>query len=81
MSPALFEGIKLVANNGLSQNFQVSHTFTMAASSPSSYRYGATYVGGNHTSPTEVGWHALSQIFLPIVKPETHKSSKAPLSI
>lgn len=48
--PIPFEGAKLLVQKGLSNNFQVSHTLTLASpQSPmgSGYRFGATYVGAS----------------------------------
>merc|ERR1719427_304157 len=48
--PMPFEGAKLLVQKGLSNNFQVSHTLTLASpQSPmgSGYRFGATYVGAS----------------------------------
>ena len=53
--PIPFEGFRLVVNKGLSNHFQVSHTLNLtSAPQGSSYHFGATYVGGNQLSPTEV---------------------------
>lgn len=51
--PITFEGAKLMVNKGLSNHFQVSHTFNLCSASPSGYRFGATYVGTKQTSPSE----------------------------
>lgn len=51
--PVNFEGAKLMVNKGLSNHFQVSHTINLCTSSPSGYRFGATYVGTKQLSPTE----------------------------
>lgn len=51
--PTNFEGIKFMVNKGLSSHFQVSHSLTLSAVTPSSYRFGATYVGTNQTGPNE----------------------------
>jgi len=48
-----FEGFKLVVNKGLSNHFQISHTLNLCATTPSSYHFGATYVGTKQLSPTE----------------------------
>merc|ERR1719427_1035827 len=48
--PMPFEGAKLLVQKGLSNNFQVSHTLTLASPQspmPSGYRFGATYVGAS----------------------------------
>lgn len=52
--PAPFEGFKLVVNKGLSNHFQISHSLNLSATTPSSYHFGATYVGSKQVSPTEV---------------------------
>ncbi|XP_057301132.1 mitochondrial import receptor subunit TOM40 homolog [Hydractinia symbiolongicarpus] len=52
--PAPFDGFRLCVNKGLSNHFQVSHTLNLSsAPQGTSYHFGATYVGGNQTSPTE----------------------------
>jgi len=52
--PMFFEGYKFLVNKGLSQHFQVSHTLTLSNSTPSGYRFGATYVGATRViSPQE----------------------------
>lgn len=51
--PVNFEGAKLMLNKGLSNHFQISHTINMSSTTPSGYRFGATYVGTKQTSPTE----------------------------
>ncbi|XP_013387639.1 mitochondrial import receptor subunit TOM40 homolog 1 [Lingula anatina] len=53
MFPTPFDGAKIMINKGLSNHFQVSHTFTMSNVSPAGYRFGCTYVGTNQPSPTE----------------------------
>jgi len=52
--PMAFEGVKLMVQKGLSNNFQVSHSVTMSNAMPSGYRFGGTYVGAaNVLSPQE----------------------------
>ncbi|XP_022100150.1 mitochondrial import receptor subunit TOM40 homolog [Acanthaster planci] len=51
--PQPIEGCKLVINKGLSNHFQISHTLSLGAFSPSSYHFGTTYVGTKQISPTE----------------------------
>eukprot|EP00794_Sanderia_malayensis_P011233 gene11233-12412_t len=51
--PTPYEGFKLVVNKGLSNHFQISHTLNLSASTPSSYHFGATYVGDGQVSPAE----------------------------
>ncbi|KAM3873133.1 mitochondrial import receptor subunit TOM40 homolog [Diretmus argenteus] len=51
--PMQMEGVRLVVNKGLSNNFQVSHTVTLSTLADSGYRFGATYVGSKQTGPTE----------------------------
>lgn len=51
--PANFEGAKLMVNKGLSNHFQVSHTINLSSTTPSGYRFGATYVGTKQTGPAE----------------------------
>ena len=62
--PTPFEGFKLVVNKGLSNHFQISHTLNLSATTPSSYHFGATYVGTKQLSPTEVSFHFISQQFV-----------------
>jgi mitochondrial import receptor subunit TOM40 len=67
--PVNFEGAKLLVSKGLNSHFQVSHTLTLAATQPSGYRFGATYVGTKMLSPTEVILHfpvSLSKKICPI---------------
>ena len=53
--PVPFDGFRLAINKGLSNHFHVSHTLNLtSAPQGSSYHFGATYVGGAQTSPTEV---------------------------
>jgi len=52
--PTPFDGFRLAINKGLSNHFQVSHTLNLtSAPQGSSYHFGATYVGGAQTSPSE----------------------------
>jgi len=52
--PSPFDGFRLAVNKGLSNHFQVSHTLNMSAvPNGTSYHFGATYVGGQQTSPTD----------------------------
>ncbi|GIX78813.1 mitochondrial import receptor subunit TOM40 homolog 1 [Caerostris extrusa] len=51
--PTIFEGSKIMVNKALSNHFQISHTLNMTNSTPSGYRFGATYVGINQISPME----------------------------
>lgn len=51
--PVAFEGAKLILNRGLSNHFQISHTINMSSTSPSGYRFGATYVGTKQIAPME----------------------------
>lgn len=51
--PTNFEGAKLMIQKGLSSHFQVSHTINLSSSTPSGYKFGATYVGTKQLSPTE----------------------------
>lgn len=51
--PVTFEGAKVMLNKGLSNHFQVSHTLNLSTTSPSGYRFGATYVGTKQFSPNE----------------------------
>ncbi|XP_071806690.1 mitochondrial import receptor subunit TOM40 homolog [Asterias amurensis] len=51
--PQPIEGCKMVINKGLSNHFQISHTLSLGAFSPSSYHFGTTYVGSNQISPSE----------------------------
>ncbi|CAL9705172.1 unnamed protein product [Knipowitschia caucasica] len=51
--PLQMEGVRLMVNKGLSNNFQVSHTVTLSTVADSGYRFGTTYVGSKQTSPTE----------------------------
>lgn len=48
-----FEGAKFMLNKGLSNHFQVSHTINLCSTQPSGYRFGATFVGTKHFSPSE----------------------------
>lgn len=52
--PTPVEGFKLAVNKGLSNHFQISHTLSLGAFSPSSYHFGTTYVGSKQLGPTEV---------------------------
>ncbi len=38
----------------ISTHFQVNHSLTMSSVIPSGYKFGATYVGNQQISPTEV---------------------------
>jgi mitochondrial import receptor subunit TOM40 len=51
--PVPFEGAKVLFNKGLSNHFQVSHTWTMSTLQPSGYRFGCTYVGTKQYGPME----------------------------
>ncbi|XP_035222918.1 mitochondrial import receptor subunit TOM40 homolog 1-like [Stegodyphus dumicola] len=53
--PTTFEGSKLMINKMLSSHFQVSHSINLSMSNttPSGYRFGATYVGSNQVGPME----------------------------
>ncbi|XP_078672983.1 mitochondrial import receptor subunit TOM40 homolog [Branchiostoma floridae x Branchiostoma belcheri] len=51
--PNPMEGCKLVVNKGISNHFQVNHTISLCAFGPSSYHFGATYVGTKQISPSE----------------------------
>lgn len=51
--PTNFEGAKLMIQKGLSSHFQVSHTINLSSTTPSGYKFGATYVGTNQLSPSE----------------------------
>jgi len=52
--PVPFDGFRLAINKGLNNHFQVSHTLNLtSAPQGSSYHFGATYVGGSQTSPSE----------------------------
>lgn len=51
--PTTFEGAKLMIQKGLSSHFQISHTLNLSTSTPSGYKFGATYVGTKQTSPSE----------------------------
>lgn len=51
--PTNFDGAKLMLTRGLSNHFQISHTLNMSQTTPSGYRFGATYVGCKQISPTE----------------------------
>lgn len=43
--PMPFEGIKLASNAASTPHFQATHTLALTAAQPSSYKFGATYVG------------------------------------
>lgn len=47
-----YEGIRFMANKGLSSHFQVQHTFHLN-NEKSSYRFGSTFVGTKQLSPSE----------------------------
>lgn len=51
--PTNFEGAKLMIQKGLSSHFQVSHTINLSSTTPSGYKFGATYVGTKQLSPSE----------------------------
>lgn len=51
--PTNFDGAKLMLTRGLSNHFQISHTLNMSQTTPSGYRFGATYVGCKQISPAE----------------------------
>lgn len=51
--PTNFEGAKLMIQKGLSSHFQVSHTVNLSSTTPSGYKFGATYVGTKQLSPSE----------------------------
>lgn len=52
--PLQMEGVRVVVNKGLSNNFQVTHTVTLSMMGESGYRFGTSYVGRKQISPTEV---------------------------
>ena len=54
VSPVIFEGFKLTVNKMLSTHFQISHSLNMSSVVPSVYKFGATFVGTNQFSPSEV---------------------------
>lgn len=51
--PVTFEGAKVMLNKGLSNHFQVSHTLNLCTTTPSGYRFGATYVGTKQFTANE----------------------------
>lgn len=51
--PSNFEGGKLMVNKGLSNHFQISHSINLSSTTPSGYKFGATYVGTNVSGPGE----------------------------
>ncbi|BFZ25562.1 hypothetical protein BsWGS_28602 [Bradybaena similaris] len=51
--PQVFDGARFVISKGLSSHFQCSHTFAMGTNAPYLYRFGTTYIGMKHVSPTE----------------------------
>ncbi|KAG8183528.1 hypothetical protein JTE90_003876 [Oedothorax gibbosus] len=51
--PNPFEGSKVMVNKALSNHFQISHTLNLTNATPPGYRFGATYVGTQQTSPME----------------------------
>lgn len=51
--PLQMEGVRVVVNKGLSNNFQVTHTVTLSMMGESGYRFGTSYVGRKQISPTE----------------------------
>ncbi|GAB6028102.1 hypothetical protein CHUAL_002322 [Chamberlinius hualienensis] len=51
--PANFEGAKFMVNKGLSNHFQISHAINLSSSTPSGYKFGATYVGTKVLGPAE----------------------------
>lgn len=51
--PGNFEGAKLMVNKGLSNHFQISHSINLSSTTPSGYKFGATYVGTNVSGPGE----------------------------
>jgi hypothetical protein len=52
--PIIFEGFKFTLNKALSTHFQINHSLTMSSVVPSSYKFGATYVGNKQYSSQEV---------------------------
>lgn len=54
--PIIFEGFKFTLNKMLSTHFQVNHSITLSSVVPSGYKFGATYVGTNQLSPSEVNF-------------------------
>lgn len=52
--PIIFEGFKFTLNKMLSTHFQINHSLTMSSVVPSGYKFGATYVGLQQSSPSEV---------------------------
>lgn len=52
--PIIFEGFKFSLNKMLSTHFQINHSLTMSSVIPSTYKFGATYVGANQIAPSEV---------------------------
>lgn len=52
--PVIFEGFKFTLNKMLSTHFQINHSLTLSSVVPSGYKFGATYVGTNQFSPSEV---------------------------
>ncbi|XP_065565669.1 mitochondrial import receptor subunit TOM40 homolog 1-like isoform X2 [Artemia franciscana] len=53
VQPSNFEGAKLLISKGLSNHFQISHTMSLSSTVPSTYKFGATYVGTNIIGPGE----------------------------
>jgi len=52
--PQPLDGFRLVFNKGLSNHFQVTHSLNLSnAPNGANYHFGATYVGGKQTSPTD----------------------------
>ncbi|KAH8253715.1 hypothetical protein KR032_006593 [Drosophila birchii] len=47
-----FEGAKIMLYKGLSNHFQVSHSFDLCPTAPCGYRFCATYVGTKQSDPT-----------------------------
>ncbi|CAF1087919.1 unnamed protein product [Brachionus calyciflorus] len=52
--PIIFEGFKFSLNKMISTHFQINHSITMSSVTPSGYKFGATYVGLQQQSPSEV---------------------------
>ncbi|RNA02720.1 mitochondrial import receptor subunit TOM40 -like protein [Brachionus plicatilis] len=52
--PIIFEGFKFTLNKVISTHFQINHNIILSSVVPSGYKFGATYVGVNQISASEV---------------------------
>lgn len=62
--PLQMEGVRVVVNKGLSNNFQVTHTVTLSMMGESGYRFGTSYVGRKQIDQPNRGIHNVEPLKL-----------------